>query len=257
MIKNYLSVGERPSGTGERRREALASAPIQAKGNKMSIRFKILGLGLLAVMATGALAAVNASATQNGHFASHAVEHHLILKGTDAHGTAHQLVFSKPGQTGISCTHTTYHGTISGIAATKTSQITLRPHYTGCATTTGNWGEVTVDVPQTCGTEVFKFTSRTPNGHGTVHVNCTIEITHPNCTITVHPQTPTGGIVYKKDPSAVPAALTPEVTVTGITATYHGICQLLGTNQTGYEMTGSVALWGENTVGQKVGITAT
>lgn len=224
----------------------------------MSLKLKILGLGLLAVMATTAFAAVNASATVNGHFTSEATEHHLIVKGTDAFGSPHQLVFREGNNTGISCTHSTYHGTLSGPAATTTQSIEVRPEYKNCATEGGAWGSIPVHVPAACGTNVFKFTSRTPPGHGTVHVECTITITHPNCTITVPSgQTPTGGITYETDMRNNKHSITANVTVEGIKGEFHGgACIFLGTNHT-FTMKGSSTFWGENTAGEAVGVTAT
>lgn len=227
----------------------------------MSLKLKVLGLGLLAVMATSAFAAVNASAVlpKDSHFTAEPTEHHLILKGTDGRDTGHALVFNRGEEEGITCTHSKYHGTVSGLASTTTQQVTLRPEYLKCATqNSAEWGSVTVHVPSNCGTEVFKFTSAGPPNHGTVHVNCTITITHPNCTQTVAPQTPTGGIVYKTDTRNGKHSITADVTVTGITSQYHGgICIFLGTTQANYKMTGSATFWGEDTLENPVGITAT
>ena len=225
----------------------------------MSIKLKVLGLGLLAVLATSAFAVMNASATTpaNSHFTAEppAGDHHVIIKGTDAFGSPHQLVFHPDtGGDGITCTHAEYHGTVSGAASTTTQAIQVRPTYKNCATTSGTWGEVTVDVPTACGTNVYEFTSGTP---GTVHVNCEITITHPNCTIKVPKQTlnptinhyTTGTRLNKHD-------ITLDFDA-HVTSHYEGgICIFLGTTHTS-TMTGNSTVWGEDTNGNPIGITAT
>jgi len=228
----------------------------------MSLKLKILGMGLLAVLATSAFAAINASAIVNGHFTAEPKEDHLIITGAETNPGKHFLVFHETknateyGST-IECTHVKYHGTLSGALATTTQSVEVRPEYIECATNGGVWGEVKVDVPTECGTNVFKLTSRTPPNHGTVHVECVIKITHPNCEITIPKQTPTGGIVYDTDPETTPHAITATVTATGIVGQFHGgICVFLGTTHT-FDMTGSTTFWGEDTAGNKVPITAT
>lgn len=231
----------------------------------MSLKLKVLGLGLLAVMATSAFAVVNASATSNGHFTSEATEHHLIVKGTEAAGTGHQLKFTEiknaPGHptvenaVSIECTHAEYHGTLEGIAATTTTAVRVRPTYKQCRTSSEAAGshQVPIDVPASCGTNVFEFTS---GGTGTVHVNCTITITHPNCEIKVDPQT-VAGVTYTTTTESNKHALTMNVNVKTITGTYHnGLCVFLGTTHH-FEMVGSVTVWAENTLGGRVGITHT
>src|SRR6187549_331670 len=216
----------------------------------MTLKLKMLGLGLLALLATSAFAAVNASAIVNGHFVAEPPTHHLIVKGTESI-PGHFLQFHEtktPTEYGstIECTHVKYHGTLTGLAATTTQSVEVRPEYINCATNGGVWGEVKVDVPAECGTNVFKLTSRTPPNHGTVHVECVIKITHPNCEMTVPKQTAGGGIVYDTHPNVVPHAITATVTATGITTQYHGgICVFLGTTHT-FDMTGNSTFWGED-----------
>lgn len=223
----------------------------------MSMKLKVLGLGLIAVLATSSFAVVNASAQLSGHFTSDT--HHIILKGTDAYKTNHQLVFRETGAAeGISCTDSEYHGTVQlpsgGQTPTTTQAVTVTPSYTNCATESGTWGEVTVHHEASCATQVFKFTSGNP---GTVHVECPVTITHPNCRIVVPKQTPSGGIVYHTIEEGGKHALTGTVAVTNITGHYEGgLCVFLGTKHT-FEMNGNVTIWGEDTEKNRVNITAT
>ncbi|HYP56604.1 MAG TPA: hypothetical protein VEQ41_09960 [Solirubrobacterales bacterium] len=217
----------------------------------MSMKLKVLGLGILAVMATSAFTVMNASAQDqpNSHFTSEA--EHVIIKGKDAFGSGHSLQFKGSGDP-ISCTDATYHGTI--VESDKTTQaIQVRPHYTQCATTSGTWGSVTVHVPTGCGTNVYEFTSGNP---GTIHVNCQITITHPNCTIRVPVQT-RNGATYTQVTEQGKHAITLHVNAPEITTHYEsGICVFLGTSHTS-TMTGNATVWGENQAGGRVGITAT
>jgi hypothetical protein len=229
----------------------------------MSLKLKVLGLGLLAMMAASAFAVVNASATSTGHFTAEPTEHHVIVKGTEAAGSSHQLKFyaiennaehktTEPNNP-IECTHASYSGTLSGAAATTTSSVQVTPTYTQCRTASHEAGTHPVSVAPVagCGNNVFDFTS---GGSGTVHVNCTVVIKHPQCEITVPPQT-VSGVTYTAITDGGKAALTMNVNVKTIEGLYHGgICIFLGTSNHKFEMVGSATVWGENTAGGRVPI---
>lgn len=223
----------------------------------MSLKLKALGSGLLMV-AVSAFVTMGASATVNGHFTSEATEDHVLVKGASSFGTSHQITFQKEGSEGVvGCTNVKYHGTASGFAATTTQEISVRPTYEGCGTAGGPWGSIIIHIPAECGTNVFKFTSRTAGGHGTAHVECQITITHPNCDITVPKQTPSGGVIYTTTVENNKHAITAGLTFTGVTTHYEsGICIFLGTTHA-HVMSGSATLWGESKTGARVGITAT
>jgi len=218
----------------------------------MSLKLKFLALGVLAIVATSAFTVMNASAEDQpeSHFTSEV--DHVIVKGTDAFGSDHALQFHGESGDAITCTHATYHGTVDELDTT-TQAIQVRPHYTNCATSSGAWGSVTVHVPAGCGTNVYEFTSGNP---GTIHVNCQITITHPNCTIRVPVQT-VNGATYTQVTEENKHAITLDIHATNITSQYEGgICIFLGTSHSS-TMTGNATVWGEDTAGERVHVTAT
>jgi hypothetical protein len=112
-------------------------------------------------------------------------------------------------------------------------------------------------VPSECGTNVFEFTS---GNTGTVSVNCTITITHPNCTITVPNNAANKhlhGITYDQIVTDGKHAITVTSNVKKIAGEFHGgICVFLGTNHT-FEMIGSATVWGDDALGGRVNVTHT
>lgn len=240
----------------------------------MSLKLKVLGLGLLAVMATSAFA-VNASATKSGHFVADPSTHTLTPTGTESYNpdnpssTPHNLSFFRMNATGtatepaeqipIKCTHVDYHGeTLTGAAATTTQVVRVRPTYTGCSTgATAVPHDITVHVPTSCETNVFEFTS---GNTGTVHVNCTITITHPNCEIVIPNNAENKslhGITYDTIVTDSKHALTVTSAVKKIRGYFHGgICIFLGTSKT-FEMVGSATVWADDAAGNVVNVTHT
>lgn len=224
----------------------------------MSIKLKALGLGLLAAMAMSAVAVMNAGASTGGHFVS--TEAHTNIEGFEgAEPNPHVLHFNKeggaPGER-IGCDVDKYTGTISSAAKTAT-EITITPSWEQCYTTGSPNTKFEIHENK-CD---FLFTiSKTPLAHNTAHVKCqsageAFVITHPNCTITVPPQTVTGVTYTNITESRHEVTLTS--TVKGITAHYHaGICIFLGTTHKS-EMTGSVTVKGFNTEGVQIPVTAT
>ncbi|HYP56015.1 MAG TPA: hypothetical protein VEQ41_06920, partial [Solirubrobacterales bacterium] len=63
----------------------------------MSLKLKVLGLGILAVMATSAFAAMNASATTpiNSHFVATPPTDFLKIEGTESFPGSHNLTFQR------------------------------------------------------------------------------------------------------------------------------------------------------------------
>ncbi|HEX9967622.1 MAG TPA: hypothetical protein VGB06_06725 [Solirubrobacterales bacterium] len=213
----------------------------------MSTKLKVLGLGLLAIMATSAFAVMNASATPSGHFVSAA--NHTIIFGSE--NATHQVKFSVEGGNTIECKKVEYHGTTETATVTE---ITIKPTYAECQTT----GGAANSIPVTVNDCDYVFSSQGTRIHGTVTVNCpvgkAIEIHHPNCTITVGTQHALGGgIAYDN----THPDLTATVTVSGIVVEYHGgACIFLGTTHTA-TMTGAATIQGRDTAGNPVTISST
>lgn len=214
----------------------------------MSIKLKALGLGLLAAMAMSAVAVMNAGAETGGHFTSSIT--HTEIDGTESGD--HQLHFVKEGGAAgerIGCINDSYEGTITGTTATE---IEITPTWSTCSTTSE--GATHFEIHENGCKFVFTVSK---SAHSTAHLNCptgnAIEITHPNCNITVPPQT-VNGVAYPSDGAG---GITLESTVKGIESQYHGgICIFLGTTHKS-EMNGSVTVVGTDTENKKATIAAT
>jgi hypothetical protein len=213
----------------------------------MTLKVKILGLGILAIMATGAFSVMNASAVSGGHFT------------VDAHGTVHgvetapnhvvHLVSANGSE--IGCSTESYNGTISSLTTTS---IKITPLWSNC-TTTGDGAIVDV-IENGC---YFEFTSgKTGQTHHTAHFVCptkSLEISHPNCSIRVPAQTATG-VTYETITMNEKHAITLNSTAK-VTSHYEGgICIFLGTTQTS-EMRGSVTVQATDTLGKPTNLTST
>jgi hypothetical protein len=244
----------------------------------MSIKLKVLGLGILAVMATSAFAVLNASASTpaSSHFVADPPQHseggdpptHLLnVEGVeeydpaDPEGKPHNLSFFRTnadtttvsGAEPIKCTKATYHGQVTGSAATTTQALQVRPAYSQCSTRGAAEHNVTVHVPESCGTNVYEFTSGNP---GTIHVNCPITVTHPNCTIRMPAQT-VSGATYTQINEGGKHAITVDINVQHITGHFEGgICIFLGTSHR-FEMIGSATVRGRDFEGNQVNVTHT
>jgi hypothetical protein len=223
----------------------------------MKGKLKVLGAGVLAVAAAGAVTVVDAPASTSGHFTAETAEHHVIVKGEETFPGNHNISFQRtvngqPSGEPWKCTRATYHGTLSGAAATTTQAVSVTPTYEKCSTAGVEPHNMTIHHPSSCGTNILQFTSGSP---GTVHLLCAITITHPNCTTTVPPQTLTGA-TYHTVTENNKHALTVNVNLTTTVHFEAGFCVFLGTTQT-LDAIGTITLWGENTLGGRVGITHT
>jgi hypothetical protein len=236
----------------------------------MSIKLKALGLGLLAMIAASAFAAMNATAETGGHFTSDSPNKKTTITATEEQGTSHHTVFEVEGLGGITCKHVLYEGTFEGETVTS---VRLTPTYTHC-TTVGTATAVTVD-PNECGFEFFvakKITTK----HSTVKILCKgatkyIAVTHPECEIRIPEQTLTG-ISYAttletKHTITATATVGTEALPKITTHFEKGFCVLLGTTHPasfsgsvtvkGFEDKGNDATHPYGIEGGQVNITAT
>jgi hypothetical protein len=232
----------------------------------MTIKRKAFGFGLLTVMAVGAFAVVNASATSSatGHFTSDAPSGTTKLDFKEnAPNGPHLLVLTQAGFTGIVCHETTYTGHLTGATVTD---ITITPTYKGCLTTGGATGSVTVH------TNGCSYTFTQPNIESaktehTVDLVCPagkkIEITHATCTVGIAPVTIKGygyTTISEQAPGSTGGAkhaITITSSATFPMTRHGGFCSLLATNATG-SLSGSMTVFGtDNNSGAQVNITAT
>jgi hypothetical protein len=224
----------------------------------MGIKTRMLCAGVLAVIAAGGVAVVNAGATSGGHFVFGS--HHVGY--TIEEGSEHRIHFlSAGGSEGerIGCETSGYHGTHKNTLATTTTNITVIPTWSNCYTTASPGTKF--DIHENGCDLLFTVRPNPETNHNTIHMVCpagkAIVLTHPNCEVTIPPQTPTGGAIYKTTVENGVHAITLELTA-GLATQYHGgICIFLGTNQTS-TMSGSATLTAKDIpTGSPTHITAT
>lgn len=225
----------------------------------MSIKLKALGVGLLAMVAAGAIAVMNASAESSatGHFTCEVS--HCILDVSDTL-EPHQLELVSPGLTGIVCNESSYEVTVN--AATVTQITAANPKYGKCHTT----GDNTIAHPVTIEMNGCDYVFTQPNKESvktehTVSLVCpagkTVILHHEGCEITIDPVEHIKGVGYTTIVQSEKHAITLTAEVTGFTETFHaGFCLLLGTSHPG-ELKGSATITGTDTLQNPVGITAT
>jgi len=209
----------------------------------MKRKLRTAGAGLLAAVAINSLVAIDASANEGGHFVNDLT--HASVVGEQ--GSSHKLHFTEHGVAGeIGCNETTHIAT--PISETKTvTELIVTPGFGKCYTTPdGMPGSVLIDV-NGC---TYKFTvakGTTDETEQTVHLQCppnaAIKITHPNCTITIDPQTISTGITYtrKIDAPSGKHFITLDANAP-VTTTRHGLCQIVGTNGAG-TLKGALAVY--------------
>lgn len=220
---------------------------------RMSIKLKVFGLGLLATMAMGAFAVMNATATTGGHFVSSVA--HTTIVGNE--NSTHQLELTLSGlEGGIVCDEASYAGTTTN--ATET-QIDITPSYAKCHTTTGEPGSVVVK-PNGC---IYRFTvapGDPATTENTVDLVCpagvSLEIVHPSCTIAIASQNNLKSVTYTTVVESGVHAITLHANASFAVGFEGGVCKLLGTNHTG-ALKGSATVKGFDTLGNPVGITST
>jgi hypothetical protein len=222
----------------------------------MSLKIKALGLGILAALAVSAVAVMNASANGEGHFVTTGITH-ATIEGTET-GT-HKTELTLHGlEGGTVCDEIKYHGTT---VAETSNDITITTTYNKCHTT-GNATNIPFHV-NGCSYTFTVAKGTTDSTEQTVDLICpagkAIEITHPNCTITVGPQTITTGFTYTTLFENGKHTITLDLTKPGITlvAQFHaGICVFTGTSHH-TTLHGSITLEARDTAGNLQNLTAT
>jgi len=217
----------------------------------MSHKLKALGVGLLAIVVSSSLAAVNASATSGGHFVSES--HHTVVNQTSSKESIHSLEVLLHGlEGGFVCDQMTATGTISGTTVTEAIGFLSLAE---CHTTNAAPGTTVVHT-NGCSTSI---TPALAGGKNTSHLNCpvgkTIVVTHPNCTITIVPQT-LNGITTTAITENGKHAITGDVNIQFSTQYHAGICIFTGTAHTG-TIIGSTTIRATDTEGIPVSVTAT
>jgi hypothetical protein len=231
----------------------------------MSIKLKALGLSMLAVLAVGAFAVMNASAESQptGHFTSGSANTAIDVTENPTAPSTHSLELTQAGFTGIVCHESKYAVTNIGETA---DHISVKPTYQKCTTTGGSPGSLTVH------SNGCEYTFKTPNKESaktehTVQLICNgavkaIQITHASCTVTIHPVT-VKGVGYTTTLESGPGLTGgPKHSITltsnaSFPVTRHGgFCTLLATNSTG-TLSGSATIFGKNALGAQLDITAT
>jgi hypothetical protein len=210
----------------------MPSSPVQTERNKMSLKAKAIGLGLLAALAASALAVATIQTTTNtpayaetgGHFVTDDTSGHTILTGVEKSGNTGVFVDPHNNNAQISCkADVTYHGTIT---QQTVSEVTLTPTFPtgaeGCTTkiSLGTFA-TTIDMN---GCDLSFTIGKTHNQHNTTHIRCPIgkhvQATLSNgCIVTIKAQTPAGGSGYYNIPEK---EITIKPTLTGIHAVYIG-----------------------------------
>jgi hypothetical protein len=219
----------------------------------LSLKLKTLGLGILAITATAGLLGANAAATGGGHFVFDTA--HTTVEGTQAL-FSEEFEFTNHGlEGGVICTGGYFEETNT---SSTESELLMPPQYEFCHTTGS-----TTNIPIHENGCVYRLTvaaGTTDQKEQTFHLTCqtgkAIVITHPNCTISIPPQSVKTGTTYTRKEKFLRHLITVD-THAEMTMHYEaGICIFLGTNHTG-TLNGSTEIAAYNTNGELVGITAT
>ncbi|HEX8689463.1 MAG TPA: hypothetical protein VF729_04395 [Solirubrobacterales bacterium] len=217
----------------------------------MNLKLKVLSFTVLVAMGVWGVNAMEASSNGGGHFVS---EFSRTVVGSE--GGSHKLHLVNHGLEGeIGCAEAVYTSTLQ---AATTSSVLITPFHEGC-TTTGDGKAVSVDVNE-C---KYRFTvaeGTTDSTEQTAHLECpagkAIQVTHPNCTISIHPQTLNTGLTYTRVTNATTGVdeITVDVKIQ-FTTTRHGLCQfIVATNGNG-TLSGSVTA--QAIMGNQISLTAT
>lgn len=225
----------------------------------MKHKRKMLGLGLLAVLALSSIFVASAGAVRSGHFTSDSAFGTTTIVGSET-APNHQLEASSaslPG-VGIVCLPGAYHGTVTALT---TDEVRVVPTWGQCETTPIDGKQVLIINVNGC---VFKFTPRTEPGDATAGLVCPpgkafiITAPHSGCRLTFSPQTVANAVTYDTVTENSKHAITLTVTASGISFTAHeGLCMFLPTTLNDWQISGAVTVTGTDVNSNFVSITAT
>jgi len=216
----------------------------------MSLKLKALGFAVLAAMSVAALVAVSASATVSGHFVSEAPDAHTIVNQKSALPSKHGFVIRIDEGTPIACEEFSAFGTATGFTLTEVEGTTEAKN----CRTEGTETAMGLDT-NGCKGKAWSNGSGALTG-AMVCPSGSMVVTHPNCSITVPPQTNVTGLTPTTITTFEKHAITLDVNIKYTVHYEGGICIFLGTKHTA-SITGSTIIWGQSTNGQPVSITST
>jgi hypothetical protein len=238
----------------------------------MSLKLKVLGLGVLAALAISAVVVLGASAEAGGHFTAEGKPTSLIGTQDAAHPT---LIETAAGK--VECSLELQ----ATMTAEKEFSIPFTPIFSKCKLKGGAEEENVTVAVNGC---VFRLTIRAAEvdkKHSTVHIQCPvnleqdlhtyatgnerrnmIEVDIPGvCKITIPEQTPTkGGVIYKTGGAAKTHDYDVTATLEEVHYTQHGLCNFLGgttATQKDLKFSTQVTVKGFNSSKVQVGVTAT
>ena len=218
----------------------------------MKLKFKRLGLGMLAVMAIGALGGSSATATGGGHFVSGVTHTQVELVSNK---TGHSFTWWNSNGT-VTCGKSVHTGTI---ASSTVESIVFNPGWgEGCTTADGTAMSFTTNG---CTFRLKVAFGTTASTEQTMHFECpagkVFEVDQTNCLVTIVPQTIGNAATYGTMETNGKHAITVSLNATLETQFHGGLCVFLGTKQS-TTLTGSAVLSGFSPInGEPVSLTAT
>jgi len=213
----------------------------------------ILGLGLIATAATGALGGNAATATTSGHFTSDAPSGKTEAVLTTQTGGTHILRLETFAGLGT-CHQVAYSGSMTG---STTQSIRALATFSNCTI-----GEEQPAVVTMNGCETEFFSRNISSLHATVKLVCPAgkraEMHQSSCTQTFAGQTLAGGVVFTTITVNGKHAITADLTGTNLHYELHGLCALFGTTHTDGLIEGAATVHGIDAASKAfVNITAT
>lgn len=217
----------------------------------MNRKLKMLGLGLVTMLMTATVTALNASATVSGHFVSEAPDGHTIVDQVSSFPSNHGFTIKIDEGAPITCEEFSAFGTASSGTVTEVEGTTSAK---GCRTE-GSGSEITVH-PHECKGKAWSNSSGAVTGAMVCPEGKSLTFTHPNCTIVAPPQSNITGLTPTTIVTNNKHAITVHVNVKYTVHYEQGICIFLGTKHTA-SIVGSTIIFGQDTEGNPVNITST